>query len=259
MNRFLQRDSQYPFAHSRKIAITFFIALICMVAPASAGMITITTNQDAGLRGDNAFTRNAAEGLDDKLVTRQNDPSYGLIQFDLSGVTTPIVSATLRMEWNASNVLNQGVSVYRFGTSWTENTVTWNSVNGGADPFGQVIGGALDSVNSPDLGSGTQTGTFAEWDVTAAAQEWKAGTLTNNGLLIRSFGSSDLLSFWSLQGVPQGRTAPQLNVQTAAVPEPSTFAIMGIGLIGVAGYGWRQRRQRAAFNGTMIRRRNVVG
>jgi hypothetical protein len=40
--------------------------------------------------------------------------------------------------------------------------------------------------------------------------------------------------------------APILTIEyTTAVPEPSTFAIMGLALIGMAGYGWRRKRKAA--------------
>ena len=35
------------------------------------------------------------------------------------------------------------------------------------------------------------------------------------------------------------------EIALAAIPEPSSFAIMGLGLIGMAGYGWRRRRKAA--------------
>ena len=226
------------------------IAIIAFLAcgHARADLITLFASQDAGLRGDN---RDSAEGLDDKLVTRENDPSYSLVQFDLSSITGVINSATLRMEWHSSDVANQGVSVYRFGDlawestfgTWSQSSVTWNNVNGGDDPFSAVAGTALDTVNSPNLGPGIHTGTFAEWDVTLAAQEWAATPENNNGLLLRSFAGGTALSFYSLQHGVLG-TAPQLILNTTAVPEPGSFAILGTG-VTIAFLCTKRRRSRS--------------
>ena len=89
--------------------------------PASAGVVTLTATQDAGLRGD---LKNSAEGLDDKLLTRQSDQSYALVQFDVSGISAPVLSAILRLEWHVSSVLNQGVEVRRFNLAWNDNVAT---------------------------------------------------------------------------------------------------------------------------------------
>ncbi|MEZ6133532.1 MAG: DNRLRE domain-containing protein [Pirellulaceae bacterium] len=194
-------------ARMRILLSLFCGAVIALIATeTSAGVLVLTATQDAGLRGDN---RNSAEGLDDKLLTEEQDLSYAIVQFDLSSVTGIINSAKLRMEWHTSTILNQGVNVYRFGNAWTESAVTWNNVNGGNDPFDAVIGGVLDIVGSPNLPPGTQMGTFAEWDVTAAAREWYDSTLTNNGLFLRSFAGGTDLSFYSLQH-GAGASSPQL-------------------------------------------------
>lgn len=218
------------------------LAFMCISSEAAvAGLITLTATQDAGLRGDFEAIRNSAEGLDDKLLTEQNDPSYALVQFDLSGVTESIQSATLRMQWHTSNVLNQGVGVYRFEKAWSQNTVTWNNINGGNDPFNLVTTAVLDNVNSIILGPDPA---FAEWDVTAAAQEWNTGS-DNHGLILRSAASDNDLIFFATEHATAA--PPQLLIETAsstAVPEPSAFVLMGAGLCGIGAARYRRRRHR---------------
>ena len=38
----------------------------------------------------------------------------------------------------------------------------------------------------------------------------------------------------------------QLPGATAVIPEPSSFVLLGIGMTGLCGYGWRKRRKRQA-------------
>ena len=67
-------------------------------------------------------------------------------------------------------------------------------------------------------GSSTYAGkTFASLGLTPGSYEWTWGESTAN---------ADSLT---------------LNIQAATVPEPSTFAMMGLGLIGIAGYSLRRR------------------
>jgi hypothetical protein len=39
---------------------------------------------------------------------------------------------------------------------------------------------------------------------------------------------------------------PPVVTQVTGVPEPSTLTLLGIGSLGLAGYGWRRRKQTAA-------------
>ncbi len=57
--------------------------------------------------------------------------------------------------------------------------------------------------------------------------------------------SSSSFSVNVLSGIHVAFTNP-LRVQSAVVPEPSTFALLSIGGLALAGYGWRRKRQQAA-------------
>jgi hypothetical protein len=60
----------------------------------------------------------------------------------------------------------------------------------------------------------------------------------------------DFLTDMSFLDLPppfvNGHAIPISGQMTAqfVVPEPSTFLLLGIGLIGLLGYGWRRRKQR---------------
>lgn len=182
-----------------------------------AGLLTgVTAVEDAGLRGETEFYKNNPEGKDDKLVVKQKDRSYALIKFDVSQIKTPVVKATLRMQWHISERAGQKVGVYRFGKPWDEATVTWNNVLGGKDPFGATIGGPLDPgavISPPPISHAS--GLIAEWDVTSAVKEWQSGSRPNYGLLVRGENDECMLGFWSKER-PKGNAAPPQLIITAA-------------------------------------------
>ena len=126
-----------------------------------------------------------------------------------------------------------------------------NSLLGGIDgttPFSlrRVGGGAFSLASFDyaffDLGFGAGPGTLSVTGlfngVQVAAQTFALGSLAS-----ASFGAA----FANLTGVDfsgtTGFTLDNLNVQAAAVPEPSTVVLTALGLIGVA-FGARRRRSR---------------
>lgn len=200
--------------------------------------ITLTAIEDAGLRGD--FNRDSAEGQDDKLVIYQSDPSYALVKFDLSNVRGMITDAKLEMEWMGSETSGAIVDVYRFATPWSESTVTWNNVRGGNDPFSGTIGFPLDSELSPYLGPGIHTGTFSNWNVTAAAQEWQSG-VANHGLFLRAGPSSKAMGFHSTEPYLPNTTPPRLVLTVNEYTDAHTgeldptFGVGGVAVTSISG------------------------
>jgi hypothetical protein len=83
-------------------------------------------------------------------------------------------------------------------------------------------------------------------------------TDTSNGTNVQVFGGSHAtpasqLPLWDVNGNyaagvfrnPANATS-QLGFRVAAVPEPTTIALAGTGLAGLAGLNWMKRRKKAA-------------
>lgn len=116
-------------------------------------------------------------------------------------------------------------------------TITETSPSAGADSsiVGTIGGSVSASGGEPYI-------TFTDFTGTIGSE-----TYTLNNLTVGRAGIPDnslvlLPPFESATGTPQPLTASV----TTAVPEPSSVALIGVGLAGLVGYGWRRRRQAAA-------------
>jgi hypothetical protein len=56
---------------------------------------------------------------------------------------------------------------------------------------------------------------------------------------------------WVVGGTPQGNYSLKLG-EVAAVPEPSTLAMLGLAGLGAGGYAWRRRGRRLAVAGGTV-------
>ena len=128
------------------------------------------------------------------LKAKSNERSRALLQFDLPGIPigATITAATLTLEKTAGNDDSLGVSVHGVTRSWNEG----DKINDDCTPD---PGGATwltkDCVTNwtaagGDFLAAASTTTIAgeavyNWNVTSIVQSWYAGTLANNGLLLK--------------------------------------------------------------------------
>jgi hypothetical protein len=101
--------------------------------------------------------------------------AHSYLLFDLSSITLPITSATLRIDV-AGMVGSPAASVYSITGTW-DGSVTWNTrpTYGSQYVYSAVPGGL----------------TWLSMDVTSLVAEWLNGTLPNNGLVIKNETISD--------------------------------------------------------------------
>ncbi|WP_197532714.1 PEP-CTERM sorting domain-containing protein [Symmachiella macrocystis] len=155
----------------------------------------------------------------------------------MSGVSEPIIAAELILDSAAVLGTNHDYELHQVVT-----------------PFANL--GSHSVATFDDLGSGTVYG---------ARKYVSSDRLQLRSILLNAAALTDLNSaaggsfaiggsITSVPGNEQGifagsnnTNSVQLKLTTAAaVPEPSTFALLGIGGIALVGYGWRRRRHQAA-------------
>lgn len=233
---FRSKTRNFTFTGTGRIASYAATACLCgafmLLAEreTQAGVITLTATHDAQIHKLLPDTN-----LNNSLAIRQTQPVYTALKFDLSGIVGTITEARVRVQWTTSNSI--GVDARRFtGADWDESTVTWNSMNGGLNPILQATT-ILDSESS-----GPADG-FTDFLITSTAQDWLSTPSNNRGLLFTAnSGSSLAASFYSIQQSHIGAPAQLiLTGNIAAVPEPATLGIFGIGAMGLMGYRRRQR------------------
>jgi PEP-CTERM motif len=146
---------------------------------------------------------------------------------------------------------NTGDVTWNFSTF---NTIAWNTPGGGGD---------FSSIESADTLVSQNVGTSYVWGSTpqmvADVQAWLDGSLPNFGWLLKndSEGSpTTFRAFYTAEGAVEQSVpdfAPLLTVdfvERTAVPEPSTWAMVLLGFVGL-GYGGYHRRARLGRAGQL--------
>jgi PEP-CTERM motif len=192
-----------------------------IVNPASRGAYTsegVFGTTGSGTPGGNFFTGNL--GLEYRSF-------FG---FDLGGVTGTITAASITFGSGAAS-LDPNLGLFAYTGSYsnlvngTGGVAAFDDLGSGAS-YGTVV------VSTSDITFTVILDAVALADLNAA----EGGDFALGGAVSNWAGGADLF------GQTRAETPSYLTLTTAAVPEPSTWAMMALGFAGLGLMGYRSRR-----------------
>jgi hypothetical protein len=270
------------FAPRRSVILSLFaiaLAAFAMLGEsnvANAGPISIIEASGSGTSGSWTTLGSGTAAASDLGIsgsaTTLNGVAIGIstLASNYSGTTVANTSqATLQITNNATSTqtvyLSFGVNGFTSPQSPVASLALWSSVSGTVTAVGSnasantiLITGYVNQVQAP--GDSTNYGT--------AGSTGLSGTSATPGLYtVAGNGPGGLGSYDSPTGVTLfsplvgdfalnqeivvtlsagAQISIQGSLQLIPTPEPGTLTLIGIGVISMAGYGWRRRRQQQA-------------
>ncbi|WP_255988237.1 DNRLRE domain-containing protein [Chitinolyticbacter albus] len=189
------------------------------VANVTNGMTFLNGFHDGGVAG-NHLTVNWTTAY-------QN---VGLLQFDVSSFAGINLQAQLNLyhQFNWGNGAQFGI--YRNTSAWEGVTSDWAS-----RPSFDATPAAILAINDNDEAVARSV------DISTLVQGWANGSFANYGITLQRIDQDNPYVYFTSSAGSGGFTP---NLTIAPVPEPETYALMGLGLIGLIAA--RRRKHQAA-------------
>lgn len=166
-------------------ALLGLFAVALLATPAGGTTVTLPATADSSLWEDNADRRNGTATTMNVQSRSGGRDRRSVVRFDLSAIPagSQVTAATLELYLSTAPAATRTYHVHRVTRAWVEAEVTWNEAANGV-PW-TTAGGDYQATPSASVTTGTVSGVWLVWDVTADVQAWYSGAAPNHGLLVK--------------------------------------------------------------------------
>lgn len=152
-----------------------------------------------------------------------------LLQFDLSSIPTGATINSAKLElyryYGTDSASALEVGAYQVTSDWTED-VTWDSRPNWSE--------------TPESTTTIYGNDWYQWDLTSLTQKWVSGAVHNYGVALHDSAMPRWKWFVSSDNTEQDpKLRPKFTVDYDVIPEASTYALFGLGSLGLL--FWRRR------------------